>query len=98
VHGNVQVSCTPIGRTLREHIGLGCADEVSQHVSLDMVWSPAKGLADGVGLLNAPWDGYTAFADCASGMSGEQTSIRHSLRSLAHLSVGGTSNGFVRRS
>lgn len=98
VRGNVQVRCTRIGHMLREHIGLGCAGEVSQHVSLDMVWSPEKGSADGVGSLSAPWGGYTAFADCAFGMSDEQTSIRRSFRSLAHSSVGGTSRGFVRRS
>jgi hypothetical protein len=86
LHGNVQVSYMPIGRTLREHIGLDCADEVSQRVSRDMKWSSAKGPADGVGSSSAPWYGYIAFADCASGMSGEQTSNRRSFaRLLTHL-------------
>lgn len=82
---------------LREHIGLGCADEVSQHVSLDMVWSHENGSGDGVGLLSAPWGGYIAFAGCASGTSGEQTSIGLSFRSFARSSVDGMSTGFVRR-
>jgi len=88
----------PIGHTLREHIGLGYADEVSRHASRDTEWNHEKGSADGVGSLSAPWDGYTAFAGCASDTSGEQTSIRRSFRSPARSSVGGMSNGFVRRS
>jgi hypothetical protein len=52
---------------------------------------------DGVGLSSAPQDGYIAFADCESGTSGEQTSIRRFLHLAARLSVGGTSSGFARR-
>jgi hypothetical protein len=98
VRANVQVSCTPLERTLHEHIALGCAGKASRHVSHDMAWSRVKGSADGVGLLSAPWDGYIAFADCASDMSDEHTSIRRSFRLPARSSVGGMSNGFVRRS
>jgi hypothetical protein len=46
---NVQVSSKLIVHTLREQIGLGCADEVSQHVSRDIVLNRVKGSADGVG-------------------------------------------------
>jgi hypothetical protein len=88
----------PIERTLHEHIALGCADEASQHVSRDMASIRVKGLADGVGSSSAPLDGYIAFADCASGMSDEQTSIKRSFRLPARSSVGGMSSGFVRRS
>jgi len=49
------VSCTPIGRTLRKHIGLGCVVEASQLVSRGMAWSRAKGLDGGVGWSSAPW-------------------------------------------
>ena len=57
-----------------------------------------EGSANGVGPLSVPWDGYTAFAGCAFSTSGEQTFIRRSLRSLARSSIGGMSDGFVRRS
>jgi hypothetical protein len=98
VHANVQVSSTPIERTLHEHIAPHCADEASRHVSRDTAWSRVKDSADGVGLLSALLDGYIAFADCGSGMSDEQTSIKRFFRLLAHSSFGGMSNGFVRRS
>jgi hypothetical protein len=65
--------------------GHGCADDVSQHVSRDIVWSPEIGSADGVGASSASWDRYTAFSDCALGMSGEQTSIMRSFRLITHL-------------
>lgn len=84
-------------RRLREHIALGCADEASQHASRDPAWSPMKGSADGVGPLSAPWDGYIDFADCASGTSDQQTSIKRSFRLPARSSVGGMPTGFVRR-
>ena len=41
---------------------------------------------------------HRASADCASGMSGEQTCTRRSCRLPARSSVGGVSGGFVRRS
>jgi hypothetical protein len=63
---NVQVSCTPIERTLHKRIALGCADEASQHVSRDTAWSRVKGSADGVGSLSAPQDGYIAFAEASA--------------------------------
>jgi transposase len=54
VRVNGQVSCTLIERTLHEHIAIGYADGVSQHVSRDTAWSLGKGSADGVGSLSAP--------------------------------------------
>lgn len=97
VRVNVQISCTLIGHTLREHLGPWLRRRGVATCIARTVWSPEKGSADGGGLLSAPWDGYTAFADCASGTSGEQTSIRRFFRLLAHSSVGGMSNRHVRR-
>jgi hypothetical protein len=84
--------------TLREPIGLGCVAEALLLGLRAMAWSRGKDLADGAGSLNVPWAGYIAFADCASGTSDEQTSIRRSLRLPARSSDGGMSTGFVRRS
>ncbi|MEM8511678.1 hypothetical protein RCH14_000969 [Massilia sp. MP_M2] len=77
-----------IERTLQKHIALGYADAVSQHVSHDTARSPLRESVDGVGSLSAPQYSYTAFADCAFDPNGEQTSTRHSFRSLARSYVG----------
>jgi hypothetical protein len=77
-------------------IGLGCAIEASQLVSRATASSRAKGLVGGVGLSSERWVGYTASADCAFGMSGEQMCTRLSCRLPARSSVGGMSRGFVR--
>jgi hypothetical protein len=45
VRVSVQVSCTPIERTLHEHIAFCCADEVSQHESRDTAWTRVKGMS-----------------------------------------------------
>lgn len=95
---NVQVSCMPIERTVREPIGLGCAVGASQLVSRATASSRAKGLVGGVGSSSERWVGYTASADCASGMSGDQMCTRLSCRLPARSSVGGMSRGFVRHS
>jgi hypothetical protein len=87
-----------IERTLRELIGLGYVVGASQLVSRATAWSRMKGLDDGVGSSSERWVGYTASADCASGMSGERTCTRRSYRLPARSSVGGMSRGFVRRS
>jgi len=95
---NAQVSCMPIERMLRKPIGLDCAVEELPLESRAMAWSRAKGSADGGGSSSAPWAGYTAFADCAYGMSGEQTSTKRSFHLHARSCVGGMSDGFVKRS
>jgi hypothetical protein len=82
----------------RERIGLGYAVGASQLALRATAWNRVKGLADGVGSSSGPWVGYIASADCAFDTSGEQTSIRRSFRLRARSSVGGMSNGFVRRS
>lgn len=51
----IKVSCTPIKRTLHEHIAFGCADVVLQPVSRDMASSRVKGWGDSVRLLSEPW-------------------------------------------
>lgn len=94
---NVQVSCMPIERTLREPIGLGCAVGAPQLGLRAMAWSRTRDLDGGVRWSSEPWAGYTASADCASGMSGEQICTKRSCRLPARSSVGGMSRGFVRR-
>lgn len=86
-----------IERMLREPIGPGYAVGVLPLELPTMAWSRAKGSADGGGSSSAHWVGYTAFADCAYGTRGEQTSTRRSFHLPARSSVGGMSNGFVRR-
>lgn len=83
---------------LQEYIGPSCAGEGSQHRSHATAWSHAKGSAYGVGWLNAPLGGYTAFVDCESAMSDEPTSTNPSFLLPVLSSVGGMSKGFVRRS
>jgi hypothetical protein len=72
-----------IARTRHGHIALGCAGEVSSHVSLGTVSSRVKGLAAGVGSLNAPLVGFTAFEDCAFATSAAPTFIKPSFLSHA---------------
>lgn len=54
VRASVQVSCTPIERTLHERIALGYAGEALQYVSRDTALSRVNGSADGVGSMSAP--------------------------------------------
>lgn len=76
--------------------GVCCVDPLNEQPGLRATaWSLAKDLADGVGSSSAPWVGYTASADCAFDMSGEQTSTRRSFRLPARSSVAGMSKKFL---
>jgi len=94
VRTNSQASCTPIACTDHTPIAPRCADEASQPISADTAWRRLKSPADGVEQLSIlGW--VHRFADCASGMSHEQTFTRRSSRLPARSPVDSMSNSFL---